>query len=355
MKDDFYKDMKHKRAQDEKSSKTSADNNNSEKQTQETLSRSARHKTKDVGENKQPDKKVTSKKQVQKEKKFTDKLRGYFNTENAAKGKALFLGTLSSYQSRIKNELKISKEKLGAMGAAKKAGKKSEKKDRDKKKSMLPWLLAVLILIPITVLFAFLIFSNFWPSLDDEIQLADESTSEETADNSATVEDDTVTEGFNKELEAQKAEHERRLAENRNEDLTAQNIESNYSQKELKELEEAALSAIRSKEERTAEKEAEADKEKAEAEQAAKEKAEAELENEDESKNTEEDTEEDTDSVTEESNDANTSHVVTAQDNLYRIAIQYYGDGSAENVQRIMEANGVTPDSLSIGQELIIP
>lgn len=366
MKDDFYKDMKHKRAQDEKSSKTSAGNKKSEKQNQETLSRSARHKTKEAGENKQPAKKIPPKKHQQKENNFTDKLKGYFSAENAAKGKAIFLGTFSSYQSRIKNELKISKEKLGALGAAKKADKKPDKKENGRKKRMLPWVLAILILIPITVLFAFLIFSNFWPSLNDEIQLADENTSEETAENSGTEEDGNDEKAFNEELEAQKAEHEKRLAENRNEDLTAKNIETDYSQEELKELEEAALSAIRSKEDGTAEKEAaaekaKADKEKAEADRAAAAKAEAdaaakaEAEEETETADENADTEEDSDSKTKETQNANASHVVTTQDNLYRIAIQYYGDGSAENVQRIMEANGVTPDSLSVGQELIIP
>src|SRR5699024_10060902 len=129
----------------------------------ETLSRSARHKSKEAGENKQPDKKVPPKKQQQKENNIADKLKGYFSAENAAKGKALFAGTLASYQKRIKNEIKISKEKLGSIGAAKSAIKKPEKNDGNKKNRMLPWVFAVLILIPITVLLAFLIFSNFWP------------------------------------------------------------------------------------------------------------------------------------------------------------------------------------------------
>lgn len=343
MKDDFYKDIKHKRAQDEKSSKTNAGSKKSEKENRETLSRSARHKTKETGENKPPEKKSPPKKQ-QKENNFTDKLKVYFSAENAAKGKALFAGKFSSYQNRIKTEIKISKEKLGGLGAAKKTGKKPEKNNGSKKR-MLPWVLAVLVLIPITVLFAFLIFSNFWPSLNDEIQLAEENTSEETADNSGAEED--TEEGFNEELEAQKAEHERRLAANRNEDLAAKNIETDYSQEELQELEEAALSAIRSKEDG-------ADTEEAEADSAESEEDEPAAEPEEETE-TAEDTETDTESDSSETQNANASHVVTPQDNLYRIAIQYYGDGSAENVQRIMEANGVTPDSLSVGQELIIP
>lgn len=344
MKDDFYKDIKHKRAQDEKSSKTSAGNKKSEKENRETLSRSARHKTKETGENKQPEKKAPSKKQLQKENNFTDKLKGYFSAENAAKGKALFAGKFSSYQNRIKNEIKISKEKLGGIGAAKKTGKKPEKNDNGSKKRMLPWVLAVLVLIPITVLFAFLIFSNFWPSLNDEIQLADENTSEETADNS------TAEEGFNEELEAQKAEHERRLAANRNEDLSAKNIETDYSQEELQELEEAALSAIRSKEDGADTEEAELESTEADEEDEPAAEPEANTET-----DTEEETETDTESDSSNTQNANASHVVTPQDNLYRIAIQYYGSGSEENVQKIRDANGISGNEISVGQELIIP
>lgn len=61
------------------------------------------------------------------------------------------------------------------------------------------------------------------------------------------------------------------------------------------------------------------------------------------------------DSTDEEQTNANASHTVTTEDNLYRIAIQYYGDGSSENVQRIREANGISENEISVGQTLIIP
>jgi AAA ATPase containing von Willebrand factor type A (vWA) domain len=347
MKDDFYKDINHKRAQDEKSGKTSAGNKKSEEREHKTLSRSARHKTKDAADSKQPEKKAP-KKQQPKDNNFTDKLKGYFSRENAEKGKALFAGKLSSYKQRINNEIKISKEKLGGIGAAKAADKKPEQKKDGGQKRMLPWVLAILVLIPITVLLAFLIFSNFWPSLNDEMQVADENTSEETADGEETEEE----QAFNEELEAQKAEHERRLAENRNEDLTAKNVETNYSQEELQELEEAALSAIRGKEDGSEEENQPAEEESEENSETDSDTETADNSTENE---TEENTETDTDSDSDETENANASHVVTSEDNLYRIAIQYYGEGSAENVQRIMEANGVTPDNLTVGQELIIP
>ena len=54
MKDDFYKDMNHKRAQDEKASKKTAGNKKTDQPKHETLSRSARHKAKDNAADKQP-------------------------------------------------------------------------------------------------------------------------------------------------------------------------------------------------------------------------------------------------------------------------------------------------------------
>lgn len=50
-----------------------------------------------------------------------------------------------------------------------------------------------------------------------------------------------------------------------------------------------------------------------------------------------------------------TSHVVGAKENLYRIAIKYYGSGSPENVDKIRRANGISGNNLSAGQTLVIP
>ncbi|WP_415623821.1 LysM peptidoglycan-binding domain-containing protein, partial [Macrococcoides canis] len=49
------------------------------------------------------------------------------------------------------------------------------------------------------------------------------------------------------------------------------------------------------------------------------------------------------------------THVVTAKENLYRIAIKYYGSGSPENVEKIRQANGISGNNLSQGQTLVIP
>ncbi|SHD48836.1 elastin-binding protein EbpS [Staphylococcus argenteus] len=48
-------------------------------------------------------------------------------------------------------------------------------------------------------------------------------------------------------------------------------------------------------------------------------------------------------------------HTVSGQENLYRIAIQYYGSGSPENVEKIRRANGLSGNNIRNGQQIIIP
>lgn len=55
------------------------------------------------------------------------------------------------------------------------------------------------------------------------------------------------------------------------------------------------------------------------------------------------------------SNNNAQSHTVTGNENLYRIAIRYYGSGSPENVEKIRRANGISGNNISNGQQLIIP
>lgn len=47
------------------------------------------------------------------------------------------------------------------------------------------------------------------------------------------------------------------------------------------------------------------------------------------------------------------THIVQPDETLYRIAMNYYN--SPDAVERIKEANGLTTDSISTGQELILP
>lgn len=51
---------------------------------------------------------------------------------------------------------------------------------------------------------------------------------------------------------------------------------------------------------------------------------------------------------------ARTTHTVQSTDNLYRIALKYYGDGSPANIEKIKAANNLTSDSISAGQVLVI-
>lgn len=48
------------------------------------------------------------------------------------------------------------------------------------------------------------------------------------------------------------------------------------------------------------------------------------------------------------------THTVQSTDNLYRIALKYYGNGSPENVNKIKAANNLSSDSIATGQVLVI-
>ncbi|AWE06967.1 LysM domain-containing protein [Lysinibacillus sp. 2017] len=48
------------------------------------------------------------------------------------------------------------------------------------------------------------------------------------------------------------------------------------------------------------------------------------------------------------------THTVQSTDNLYRIALKYYGDGSPASIEKIKAANNLSSDSISTGQVLII-
>lgn len=50
---------------------------------------------------------------------------------------------------------------------------------------------------------------------------------------------------------------------------------------------------------------------------------------------------------------AGRTHVVKPNENLYRISVNYYGDGS--HVQKIQQANGLSSIEITVGQTLILP
>ncbi|MEK4228989.1 LysM peptidoglycan-binding domain-containing protein [Solibacillus sp. FSL H8-0538] len=54
-------------------------------------------------------------------------------------------------------------------------------------------------------------------------------------------------------------------------------------------------------------------------------------------------------------NEQQKTHTVQSTDNLYRIALKYYNDGSGSVIDKIKRANNLSSDSISAGQVLIIP
>lgn len=343
MKDDFYKDIKHKRTQSdakqpkgknkEKKDKVKEENKEREEQS---LKRSAKYKEQ----------------QNDAAGQFPGKVKAYFNRENMEKGKAFFAGKLSSYNERFSNELKVTKEKLNEFRNRPKTGKDTahdpadESGESGRNKGLVPMIVGGVIIVPITLILGFVIISNFWPS-NDGMQLAtDEGETEEVAEE----------EEINEELDEQRFEMERRMAESRDSeeddsgneeedasedgedvveeggDLASENIDSIYSDEEVSILEDIAEVAI---------------DEKGSGDDAGSE--------EEEESGSEDELTEDEEAAEDETESAGATHVVGEDDNLFQIARQYYGDGSSENVQRIRDANGISGNNISVGQELIIP
>ncbi len=350
MKDDFYKDIRHKRTQGAEPPKGKNKNKvkkddikeDGKKQEEQPFKRSAKYK-----DQKQDD-----------PGQFSKKIKGYFNRENLEKSKAFFAGKLSTYNERFSDELKVTKEKIDEFRNRPKKERDAAEHDGDdgsgKNKGLIPMIVGGAIIVPVTLILGFLIISNFWPSNDGMELATDESDTEEAAE--------PEDEELNEELDEQRFEMEKRLAESRGEDgedeadnasedgeeiaeersdLASESVEVSYSDEELSILEDIAGDAIEEKE--GGEDIAEEPSEDTEEESAE----EAETEDPAEDEETAEDDEE-TESV-------GAAHVVGEDDNLFQIAKRYYGDGSPDNVQRIRDANGISGNNISVGQELIIP
>ncbi|SOC38804.1 LysM peptidoglycan-binding domain-containing protein [Salinicoccus kekensis] len=345
MKDDFYKNMKHKRTQnDTEHSKVKQKNKDKKDKAkvderareEESLKRSAKYKDRTNEPSNQ----------------FSDKVKVYFNRENLEKGKAFFAGKLSTYNERFSNELKVTKEKLDEFRNRPKKQKTEGQDGADdgestRNKGLLPMIAAGVIIVPLTLFLGFVIINNFWPSNDGMELATDEAETEEAAE--------SEDEELNEDLEEQRFEMERRMAESRGSeedgaeseseedetsesgeaaveegDLASENVEAIYSGEELSILEDIAGDAIEEKEsgddaETPSESAEEDEEEQGEGEEA------------------------------EEAESGGTTHTVTAEDNLYQIALRYYGSGAPEDVQRIRDANGISGNAISEGQELIIP
>src|SRR5699024_3446092 len=226
-----------------------------------------------------------------------------------------------------------SKDKLKSLKSTMLTGLRSDKNKRKLRGLLL------LILIPITLLFAFMIVSNFWPEAED--YTADNSRQEtEQVDNSDKRE-------INKEFEQKKAELEKEFAARDKESSDESSDSSNDKQSAAREYSDSEKESMKS-----------------EADKAIEEKKSQNSSTNSSESNSKPTTKEDTDTSSEldtesdsetDKDEATAVHVVNGKDNLYRIAIQYYGSGSEENVQKIRDANGISGNEISVGQELIIP
>ncbi|MCG1009078.1 LysM peptidoglycan-binding domain-containing protein [Salinicoccus sp. ID82-1] len=335
MKDDFYKDIEHKRASKEEKDKKTRQQSEEQKTPDRNFSRAERHRPKEK------DKGRPKSQQNERLKAWRQKIDENVNKEKLEKGKALFAGKLSAYSRRVKDELKVSKEKLSEVRPARKQAEKTD--DDGGRRGFAPTLIAGILILPVTIILGVLIISNFWPTEDPGAMVADNAEESNEEASEETVEESS--EEVNEDLQDQKAELERELAESRDEtggnDLATGSVEFEYSEEEQSELEAAASTAIEDKASGEA---ADSSTSVVEAPEESTEEAEV---------ATEETPEESTEEAPETS--GGTTHVIREGENVYRIAMRYYGSGSAENVSKILEANGVDANSLSVGQELVIP
>lgn len=341
MKDDFYKDVEHKRASQAKKEKSDKKQSSTAGgEDTNSLSRAERHRPKDRdGHKATPGDRF---------KAWRGKFTGYINRENLDKGKAFFAGRLSSYNRRFKDEIKVSKEKLSELRPQKNRADADGNGERRRDRRLVPAIIAGVLVLPLTIILGVLIISNFWPSGNGTGGVAD-NAGEPTEEAS-----EAPSEEVDEELEDQKAEMERELAESREEtdqnDLGTGAVELDLSEDQEAELEEAAATAIEEKEAGEAPESSTSVVEEPEAQQ------EEETEEAPEAPEEETAEEPEEDSSDEETPSGSTTHIVRPEDNLFRIAIRYYGSGSSENIRKIQEANnGVDADSLSVGQELVIP
>ncbi|WP_020008355.1 LysM peptidoglycan-binding domain-containing protein [Salinicoccus albus] len=380
MKDDFYKDLEHKRAQKETDDAHENNSDKSENSTEDkepVMTRAARHRPKQEKKEKQNKEKTTPFKNI------GQRVTGYVNKEKLGRAKAFFAGRLSAYRNRLKEELNVSKTKLSEIRNRQTNDDNTAEVSQDstdanggKKKNIVPIIIGGIIILPITIMLFAMITSNFWPSdTGTEGQIAgggdEESTSEEAAS------EENTSENVDEDMQEQKAEMERELAEshsdedqpedsgsedsggedsgnsNSGNDLGTGDVQVEYSEEEQDELEDASESAIADKESGSSTNDSESsDEENTEEESTEEESTEEVTQESPEEETTEQPAEEQTGEST---GDA-VSHVVSAEDNLYRIAIRYYGSGTSENVDRIREANGgISSDALTVGEELVIP
>lgn len=316
------------------------------------MKRSDRHKPEN-----QTNKSVNNNSTGQKNTNTDDgKFSKYVNKDKLDKGKKFFSGKLSSYNTQLKHENKILKEKFTSF----RSGESRQERDPNQKRPIIPIIVTGILLLPITILLAFLLITNFLPDESDMNRIASNDATDDTEEidraDEETGDGDTDVAVVDDEDDVQDVDVSEDIPE-QDQDEEILSV-ADYSTTERQQLQRAAQAAVNEKNAEIAlvrEREAAERARQQRAEEARQQQAGQTEETEEEDTAAEDTDTEDTTGDSEPPTAGNAVHVVSGEDNLYRIAIQYYGDGSAANVQRIRDANGLSGDNLSLGQELIIP
>ena len=219
--------------------------------------------------------------------------------------------TKEDYREKVeehRQEIDLHSEPDMKMSRTSRHSKKNEKKQKN---PIMKILVVVFIFIPLSILFYVLFL--FEPSTTTDGKVA-------TADNDQLVQiekqDRSEAKAADKEDEEKETEENNVDEEKEKEKAAADEAEKAEEQKAKEAEEQQKIAAQKAKEL----------EEKKKAEEEAQEKASAEQK----------------------------THTVTSSDNLYRIALKYYGNGSPANIEKIKKANNLTSDSIAAGQVLII-
>ena len=210
-----------------------------------------------------------------------------------------------------RQEIDLQTEPASRMSRTNRTKKNKSKKQR-KSLSLMTILTFIFIFIPLLIL----VYVQFWytPAEPEVAQQADESIVQLETNMPSKANASVTTDA---DEEGKKTQGEKATDTSKEEEA-----------KETAAAEEAQKIAAEQAKEAEAKKKAE---EQAKAKAVAKEKAEA------------------------EAKAQQKSHTVQSTDNLYRIALKYYGDGSPGKIEKIKQANNLSSDSISTGQVLIIP
>lgn len=209
-----------------------------------------------------------------------------------------------------RQEIDLQTEPASRMSRTNRTKKIKSKKQQRKSLSLMTILTFIFIFIPLLIL-VYVQF-GYTPAEPEVAQQADESIVQLETNTPSKANASVTTD---EDEESKKTQDETATGSSKEEEETAA-------------AEEAQKVAAEQAKEAEAKKKA---KEQAKAEAEAKEKAEAEAKTQQK------------------------SHTVQSTDNLYRIALKYYGDGSPSNIEKIRQANNLSSDSISSGQVLIIP